>query len=186
MISSDTPSEKNCISRSSDRLSKGSTASSGSVLVRGVATVTDAAEPSAKASIVSVILSSCRLPRETRRAAKGPRIVRRTSADTNTEPGSLRAIRAGRDVDAVAEEVAVGLHHDIAQMHADPHLGLALVCEGERGSTAARLEPNSSMKPSPAVLNTRPPCAVAMPSITRRSAATSAVVLASSASVRAE
>ena len=33
----------------------------------------------------------------------------------------------------MAEEVAVGLHHDIAQMHADPHLGLALVCEGERG-----------------------------------------------------
>jgi hypothetical protein len=43
-------------------------------------------------------------------------------------------------------------------------------------STAARLAPNSSMKPSPAVLNTRPPCAVAMPSITRRSAATSATV----------
>jgi hypothetical protein len=33
----------------------------------------------------------------------------------------------------VAEEVTVGLHHDIAQMYADPHLGLALVCEGQRG-----------------------------------------------------
>ena len=63
------------------------------MLLGGVATLTDTAEPSAKASIVSVILSSCRLPRETRRSANGPRIVRRTSANTNTEPGSLRAIR---------------------------------------------------------------------------------------------
>ena len=42
------------------------------------------------------------------------------------------------------------------------------------------------MKPSPAVLNTRPPCFAAIPSITLRSVATSAVVRASSASVRAE
>src|SRR6185312_8584642 len=38
----------------------------------------------------------------------------------------------------------------------------------------------------PAVLNTRPPWALAMPSMTPRSAITSAVVFASSASVRAE
>jgi hypothetical protein len=84
MISFDTPSEKNCISRSSDRLSKGSTARSGSVLVGGVATLTEPADPTAKASIVSVIFSSCRLPRETRRSANGPRIVGRTLADTKT------------------------------------------------------------------------------------------------------
>jgi len=88
------------------------------------------------------------------------------------------------DVDAVAEEIAIRLHHNAAQVYADAHFRFARFGEFERGFDCGKAGTN--MKPSPAVLKTRPPWRAAMPSITFRNAATSAVVFASSASVRAE
>ena len=139
-----------------------------------------------KTSIVSDILASLSVPRETQRCASGPRIVRCTSAEISTEPGSLPRHQARRDVDAVAEQVAVRLHHDVAQMHADAHLGLARLGELERGLDGDQARAELQHEAVAGGVEHAPAVRAAMPSITLRSAATSAVVLASSASVRAE
>ena len=185
MISSDTPSENNCISRSSERLSNGSTARSRSRVSDDAATGPEPTPASAKASIVSVILSSCIFPRGARRSAKGPRIVRRTSADTSAEPGSLRAMRRAATLTPWPRRSPFGCTTTSPRWTPTRTFGSHRSASASAASTAARVEPNSSMNPSPAVLNTRPPRAPAIFSITLRSAATSIADLASSASVRA-
>ncbi len=183
MISSDTPSEKNRISRSSDKLSKGSTARSGSRLPEGAATTAD--RSGARANAFDPLSHLVELEDPSRNETLGQRSAYRALHVGRHQHRTRIALshQARRDVHTVAQEIAVRQHNYIAQVHANAQLGFALFRQRECRFDG---EPNSSMKPSPAVLNTRPPCAAAMRSITLRSAATSAVVLASSASVLAE
>ena len=75
------------------------------------------------------------------RAADGAAHVGRHQRRT----GIAARHQAGRDVDAVAEQVAVRLHHDVAEMYADAHLGLALV---RQARTRLRRRPGSSRTPA--------------------------------------
>jgi hypothetical protein len=49
--------------------------------------------------------------------------------------------QARRDVDAVAQEIAVRLHHDVAQMHADAQFGFALFRECDGGLDSGQTRP---------------------------------------------
>jgi hypothetical protein len=81
--------------------------------------------------------------------------------------GRSDAFETGGDVDAVAEQVAIGLHHHVAEVNADAELDpflryeiavadrhAALHLEGER--TASTTLANSFRMPSPVVLTMRP------------------------------
>jgi len=71
-------------------------------------------------------------------------------------------------------------------VHANAQLGFALFRKRERGFDGGQARTELEHETITPVLNTRPPRAAAMRSIKLRSAATSAVVVASSASVLAE
>ena len=79
----------------------------------------------AKASIVSAILSSWSRPREIE--AVGDRPAHRLPHGGRDERAAGIALghQARRDIDAVAQQVAVRLHDHVAQMHADAHFRLA-------------------------------------------------------------
>ena len=98
-------------------------------------------------------------------------------------------VQPRRDVDPVAEQVAIAFHHHIAQRDADPQRharpprgpggASSRRCTSTPRPTASTALGNSEKNPSPIVLNSRPLCAAMAGSSTcrRRSRTRRAVVL---------